>query len=183
MHSDHILDFPTFVINIDERGVKHKINVYGPKGTKEKLLDLLHILYEDWFDEYIDRYFNFMDMEDGYEFKVNDYKFKTVKVKHLGIESFGFITNCGLGISGDTALCEGVEDIIKKSKIIVTDCSFMEGNDYHMGLDDIEYLRAKYPKKVMILTHFRDNTRDILKRRNRENVLIVDDGYSFRMGE
>lgn len=183
LHSDHILDLPTFVINVDERGIEHKINIYGPEGCKEKLLELLNILYGDWFDEFVDNHFNFINIKDGFDFKIDDYNFRTREVKHPGILSYGFIVSNGLGISGDTSLCENVEDIIKSSKIIITDCSFTKGNDYHMGIDDIKYLGNKYPNKKMILTHFRDETCEELKEKRIDNVLVVKDGYRFKLGD
>lgn len=122
LHTDHILDFPTFIVNIGELGSKHMVNVYAPKETKTKLLDY-------------------------------------------------------------TALCNGVNDIIKNSKVIVTDCSFIKGNDYHMVIDDIQKLIQDYPNKELILPHFRDKTKDRLKEMNLKNILLIEDGYSFKIEE
>ncbi|MDE6141258.1 MAG: MBL fold metallo-hydrolase [Bacilli bacterium] len=181
LHSDHILDFPTFIVNVDELGLSHKINVYAPKDAKRKILDLLNILYGDWFDKFIDSYFNFIEIFDNFNFRIDDYEFKVKEVKHLGIVSYGFIINNGLGISGDTAMCDGVREIIKHSKVIVTDCSFVKGNDYHMGIDDIKILIDDYPNRNLVLTHFRDQTRDILMKQDLKDVLIVDDGYNLEV--
>ena len=30
LHSDHILDFPTFIVNIEVLEIKHKIDIYAP---------------------------------------------------------------------------------------------------------------------------------------------------------
>lgn len=181
LHSDHILDLPTFIVNVDEAGLNHKIKVYSPKNTKEKLLELLHILYGDWFDNFIDAYFDFVDISANFVFKIDRYEFRTKEVKHLGIESYGFIVNNGFGISGDTALCDGVREIVDKSRVVVIDCSFTKGNDYHMGIDDIEKLVFDYPNRKYILTHFRDETRDLLREKNKQNILIVDDGFEIDM--
>ena len=181
LHSDHILDFPTFIVNVDELGLSHKINVYAPKDTKRKILDLLNILYGYWFDKFIDSYFNFIEIFDNFYFRIDDYEFKVKEVKHPGIVSYGFIINNGLGISGDTAMCDGVREIIKHSKVIVTDCSFVKGNDYHMGIDDIKILIDDYPNRNLVLTHFRDQTRDILMKQDLKDVLIVDDGYNLEV--
>ncbi len=183
LHTDHILDFPTFIVNIDELGAKRVINIYAPRDTKIKLLELLHILYGDWFDEYIENYCKFIDIDDDYVFNIKGNEFKTKEVKHPGIKSYGFIVDNGFSISGDTSLCEGVRDIIKDAKVIVTDCSFIKGNDYHMGIDDIQKLICDYPDKTFILTHFRDETKNKLKDMNLKNILVVDDGYSFKVEE
>ena len=44
LHSDHILDFPTFIVNIEVLGIKHKIDIYAPKTTKEKLLTFIRLM-------------------------------------------------------------------------------------------------------------------------------------------
>lgn len=183
LHSDHILDLPTFIVNVDEAGLKHKINVYSPKNTKEKVLEFLHVLYGDWFDDFIDNYFVFNDIDDESVFKIGNYEFRTKEVKHPGIKSYGFIVNNVFGISGDTSLCDGVKEIIDKSQVIVTDCSFIKGNDYHMGIDDIEKLINIYPNRKFVLTHFRDKTREILKSKKILDVVVTEDGYSFIVGE
>ena len=47
-----------------------------------------------------------------------------LKVNHEGIEAYGFIINDKLGLTGDSSLCDGVQEIFSNSKIIVADCFF-----------------------------------------------------------
>lgn len=181
LHMDHILDLPTFIVNIAERGVKNKINFYCPQGTKEKMIELLHILYENWFDGYIEEYFNFITINKGFNFKVDNLEFATIDVRHTGIESYGFIVNHALGITGDPSLCENIHNIFRQSNKVITDCSFITGNEYHMGIDNIKILKEKYPDKQMFLTHFREETKKELLNHPIANVLVVEDGYSFEI--
>ena len=49
-----------------------------------------------------------------------------------------------------------------------------------MGIDNIKYLVEKYEKQI-ITTHLRDTTREKLKNDKINNVLVVEDGYTFEI--
>lgn len=51
----------------------------------------------------------------------------------------------------------------------------IKGNKYHMGIDDIETIRKTYKNK-MIAIHLRDDTREELKKKCLEDVIIKEDG-------
>lgn len=179
LHSDHILDFPTFIVNIGILGINHEINIYSPKGTKDKFLTLLNLMYGDYFNSFVNKYLNFIDLIDNKTFIVNKHIFKTKEVIHTGIESYGFIVDSKLGITGDTSLCEGVKEIFSESETIVCDCSLINGNIYHMGIDNIIELLKNRKEKMVILTHFRDLTKEFVQNMNLDNAFVVEDGYKF----
>lgn len=181
LHADHILDFPVFIINIAERKIKHKINIFSPEGTKEKFLDLLTLMYGNYFDEFIHRYINFVNIYDNQLIGINGYVIEVKEVIHTGIESYGFIINSQLGITGDASLCEGVKEIFEKSSTLICDCSFIEGNIYHMGINDIKTLLKLNSNKKILLTHFRDETRKKIQKLNLDSIVVCWDGYSFRL--
>lgn len=179
LHSDHILDFPTFIVNIEELGFNHKLNIYSPRGTKNKLLALLNLMYGDYFNEFVNKYLSFIDLFDNQSFIVDKHIFETKKVIHTGIESYGFIVDSKLGITGDSSLCDGVEKIFSESKMIICDCSFIKGNEYHMGIDNVLELLEKYKERKVILMHFRDKTKEYVQTLKLDNGFIVEDGYKF----
>lgn len=182
LHSDHILDFPTLIVNIEVLGINHKINIYSPKGTRDKFLDLLNVTYGDYFNDFANKYLNFIDIIDNKSFIVNKHMLKTKKVIHAGIESsYGFIVDNKLGITGDASLCDGVKEIFKESEISVCDCSLINGNMYHMGIDNVIELLKNNKGKTAILTHFRDKTKEVVKNMNLDDVSIVEDGYKFML--
>lgn len=181
LHSDHILDFPTFIVNIEVLGLNHKINIYSPKGAKEKLLSLVKLMYGNYFDNFIHKYLNFIEIFDEFEFKIENHIIKVKEVIHTGIEAYGFIIDSKLGISGDSSLCDNIKYILGNCNIMICDCSQENGDIYHMGIDDIKEIISQHKSLKIIPTHFRDNTKKILKRLNLNNVYIVEDGYEFEV--
>lgn len=181
LHSDHILDFPTFIVNIEVLGIKNKIDIYSPRGTKEKLLILTRLMYEDYFDEFINKYLNFIEIYDNFEIKNKHHNIKVKEVFHKGIEAYGFIIDSKLGITGDSSLCDSIVYISNNSSIIICDCSQKIGDEYHMGIDNIKKLLGQNKNLQIIPTHYRDSTKEQLIKMNLENILIVDDGYKFEM--
>ncbi len=181
LHSDHILDFPTYIVNVETLELNHKVSIYCPSGTKEKFLSILAILYGDYFDDFISEYFNFIDISNNKLFIINNYQIKVKQVLHTGIESYGFLINSRLGVTGDSALCDSINQIYNESKVLICDCSLITGDKYHMGIDDIKRLLKIDNKKKIILTHFRDSTKNYVKKMDLSNVLIVEDGYSFSL--
>ena len=86
--------------------------------------------------------------------------------------------NENLGITGDTSLCEGVEYIMQNSKIIIADCSRINGDISHMGIDNLKYLTEKY-KKQIFTTHVKDETREELIKLEISNISVEDDGFKI----
>lgn len=179
LHADHILDFALLVANIEVLKDKHTVYIFGPKGTKEKIKNLLNAVYDDYYDSFMDQYFCFIDIYDHKKIEIRNYKVNVIEVVHPGIESYGFVIDDTLGITGDSALCKGIEKICRGSHTIICDCSLIEGDIYHMGIDDIQNLSMLYKEREFVLTHYRDITRDALSHLSLNHVVICDDGYTF----
>ena len=182
LHSDHILDFPLFVVNLKVIGINHKINIYSPKGTKEKLNKLLISMYEDHLDMFINTYFNFIDIKDNDIIEIDNKKVEVKRVVHEGInEAYGYIIDSKIGITGDSSYCDNVVYIFNNSEVFICDLSCIKGDIYHMGIDDIQKIRKMDKSKTIIPIHYRDKTREKLKNINIENLLVVEDGYEFNI--
>lgn len=112
---------------------------------------------------------------------INGYKIQSILVSH-GEErpAYGYVINDDIGLTGDSGICSGVEEIVRNSKITIADTSLFEGDSCHMGIDNIKYLVEKYEKQI-ITTHLRDTTREKLKNDKINNVLVVEDGYTFEI--
>lgn len=142
---------------------------------------LTRLMYEDYFDEFINKYLNFIEIYDNFEIKNKHHNIKVKEVFHKGIEAYGFVIDSKLGITGDSSLCDSIMYISNNSSIMICDCSQKIGDEYHMGIDDVKKLLGQNKNLQIIPTHYRDSTKEQLTKMDLENILIVDDGYKFEM--
>lgn len=184
LHGDHTADLPFFYKYIYHREQSSGVVIIGPKGIKNKITQLFEAYnFED--KKIIEKKKNikYIEMSDKNIIlqDIEQYKIEAVQVKH-GRETlaFGYIINDVLGITGDTAICEGVKKVIENSKITIADSTLTIGDSSHMGIDNIECLSKIY-KKQIIPIHLLDATREELREKNIENVLLVEDGYKFEI--
>ena len=177
LHVDHYADLPALILNLEVEENLEPIYIVGPKELKENLIKLCHIYYQDFFDKFIKEKIKFIEIlpETKAIDVLNDYDIKVYQVNHCNIESYGYIINQKLGITGDTCLCKEVLNIFENSEIVITDISMIKGTKYHMGIDDIETIRKTYKNKI-IATHLRDDTREELKKKCLKDVIIKEDG-------
>lgn len=182
LHADHYFDLPfIFAYNKVVESQK-KLYIVGPKRTKEIVMSVTHLAFSIYFDEYIEEHVEFIEVEGNSNIEILEgYNIKSEKVEHGNAETYGYIINDRLGITGDSKRCEGIENIIKKSQKIIIDVSMIKSISVHMGIDDINILVEKYPEKQFIATHMRDITRQELKKSNIQRLIIPEDGYEFEL--
>ena len=180
LHADHYADLPALILNLEVEENLKPIYIVGPKGLKENLIGLCHIYYQDFFDKFFEEKIKFMEiLPETKSIEIfNDYDIMVQKVNHYNIESYGYIINNKIGITGDSCLCDEVLNIFKNSEIVITDISLIEGSKYHMGIDNIETIRKTYKNKI-IATHLRDDTREELKKKCLKDVIIKEDGVEM----
>ena len=180
LHADHYADLPALILNLEVEENLKPIYIAGPKELKENLIELCHIYYQDFFDKFFEEKIKFIEIlpETKVIDVLNDYDIKIQKVNHCNIESYGYIINNKLGITGDTCLCKEVLNIFENSEIVITDISMIEGTNYHMGINEIETIRKTYKNKI-IATHLRDDTREELKKKCLKDVIIKEDGVEI----
>lgn len=182
LHMDHFLDFATLLCNVATYDHKQPITIYGPKATEDLFSKL--IAFHD-FDNDLSNFFNqyckIQIIGDGDKWQIGDDAFKAYSVEHGGIEAYAIGINGILAYTGDSALCDNVKQIAKEYQYVICDCSLMEGNYKHLGIDQIDALADEYPTTTFIPTHFRDEVRDHLRTHNPHNFLIPDDGSTFKV--
>lgn len=182
LHSDHILDFAPLIVNLNVLSFKHKIKIIGPVNLKSKLTNFLELMYGNYYDELINNYLEFIEIiDDKYEISIADFNIKLIKLDHYDIEAFGFIVNNKLGLTGDSSMCDGINYIFNNCKVMIADCSVINGDIYHLGFDNIERLLKSNKNKLIVATHLRDDTRDNLISKKIENFRIVEDGYLMKI--
>lgn len=182
MHGDHTADIPFFLKYIfNYLKTKKNIKIVGPLGIKNKIIELFNAYnFED--EKEIEQFFNieFIEILEN-EIEIDNYFIKSYLVLH-GEEkpALGYVIDNKLGLTGDSGLCNNIEEIFKKSQMIISDSSLDIGDSCHLGINDLDYLTKKYNKKVLC-THLRDETRNIITRGNFENIIVKEDFYEIEI--
>lgn len=185
MHGDHTADLPFLFKHIyGYMKYNNEITVIGPSGIKNQIVKLFEVYrFEDRKEIEEKMKVKYIELKSRNQLlkDVNNYDIQAILVSH-GKEkpAYGYIINGKLGLTGDTGICEGVEEIVTKSEITIADSSLRTGDESHMGIDNIKSLTKKYGRKI-VSTHLRDKTREELKRSNLENVIVEEDGYIFEL--
>lgn len=178
LHGDHTADIPFFLkLLFNSIRINDKITIVGPVGTRKKLIEISNA-YNFENEERFDSRFNleFKEILND-EIVVNNYKIKSYEVIH-GTEKtcLAYLINDKLGITGDSSLCDSIEELFSEAEVVVSDTSVIDGDLNHLGIDNIKYLIDKYNIKI-IPTHLRSTTRERLIEENIENFKVVDDFY------
>lgn len=182
MHGDHTADIPFFLKYIfNYLKTKKNIKIVGPLGIKNKIIELFNAYnFED--EKEIEQFFNieFIEILEN-EIEIDNYFIKSYLVLH-GEEkpALGYVIDNKLGLTGDSGLCNNIEEIFKKSQMIISDSSLDIGDSCHLGINDLDYLTKKYNKKVLC-THLRDETRNIITKGNFENIIVKEDFYEIEI--
>ena len=182
MHGDHTADIPFFLKYIfNYLKIKKNIKIVGPLGIKNKIIKLFNAYnFED--EKEIEQFFNieFIEILEN-EIEIDNYFIKSYLVLH-GEEkpALGYVIDSKLGLTGDSGLCNNIEEIFKKSQMIISDSSLDIGDSCHLGINDLDYLTKKYNKKVLC-THLRDETRNIITKGNFENIIVKEDFYEIEI--
>ena len=184
MHGDHTADVPFFLIHIfNYMREDNEITIIGPKGIENKIIQIFDAYkFGDKKEIEATMKIKYIEMEqDDKIVEIQNYKIQATLVSH-GDEkpAYGYVINDTLSYTGDTGMCNGVEKLVKNSKVTIADTSSIEGDYIHMGINNIKYLTEKYNKKI-IATHLRDTTREQLNKEKNKNILVVEDGYQFNI--
>lgn len=182
-HADHIFDLP-FIILEKSQMTNKKMNIVGPKDIEKRTKDLFELAFPgEWKEKIEDNLeINFMEILSGEIKYIEDTTIEAVKVEHMLPDSQGYIIiidNQMCAFTGDTSKCDAVEYMLKKSPIIVSDCSVEIGKQTHMGIDNIKEYSEKYPNNTIILTHMKEATRLEAEKLENSNIIVPGDGYSI----
>lgn len=183
LHGDHFLDIPFFMLEKFFYKAEEETKIYCPVGTKLKIKQLFDLAFSgDYEKVYKNANVKFVEFEELEKENILNNIFVDSKlVDHGDIKpAYGFvmhIDNKILGFSGDSKLCNTIEEIVEESNLAVLDMSCVDNiNESHMRLSEIEELCQKYKDKTIIATHMHDYTREKAKDTNLENLIIPDDG-------
>ena len=180
LHLDHILDFPMLICNLAIGGHYHPIQIYGPAATRGMLQGLIKLLgFDDGLPNYVKQYCHFNTIKDGQKITATHHLIEIHQVEHDAKPAFGFNIDGALAFTGDSAICNSVKSLAANSQVLICDCSLLEGNQKHMGINDLDRLATLNPNLNIIPVHYRDETREVLRTANPHHFSIIDDGHIF----
>jgi len=186
-HGDHDWDMP-FLLREYNRGQKRTepLTLIAPLGAMDRYKTLYTLaLPEDNLDTiYENAKLNVIEISDKElrkPFIICDYKIYVYKMSHGGIAAYGFRiekdTN-SIAFTCDSIMCDNVLKVIQNAKIAFVDITNLEKSRIHMGIEDLEILKAKFPNCKVFPVHMTDNTLEELIKRGYE---VPQDGDVFNI--
>ncbi|MDO4378983.1 MAG: ribonuclease Z [Erysipelotrichia bacterium] len=187
LHADHFFDLPFIILLRSFRRVKEQLVIYGPKGLRKAIALLFEVGYadiEDW-EEHLNNGNTLIMEYTELDVAVNKYRIKSYEVNHGNFKpAYGFTVSDEqsiLGYSGDSGICLGVEEIVKKSDLAIMDCSFPQGVEAHMGVNDLERLLNQYDDKEIVATHMSSESRKLALSSNNERLIVLEDMFEIEI--
>jgi len=83
-HGDHVLGLPGLIQSLSSTGYSHKLEIYGPSGTKKRIEKIFEAFV---FDRRID--FVLREVKTGIFFENNEFQLEAYLLEH-GIETLGY---------------------------------------------------------------------------------------------
>ncbi len=184
-HGDHFFDLPFLILekSFIKTEKPQSLNIIGPKDIEIKTIELFETAFPNSWEKVSEIVkINFVEILPGETKYIEDTTIEAVKVEHILPEAQGYILtidNQRCGFTGDSSECEGIEYILSKTQILIADCANIIGGKTHMGIDNIKKYLEKYPEKVIIATHMKEDTRKEAEKIESENFIIPSDGYTI----
>ncbi len=144
-HFDHVSDIGVLTYALDFLRKKLPINLYIPNDGS----DVYNFIKAN-------KNFNVIDVCEGKIFKEGEFEFEFYKMEHP-VLCYGVTIKKGdkvLGYTGDSKLTKNVENIAKKSTVLIADGAFLEKdfnqNKPHMSAKQVAEIAKKYKVKTII---------------------------------
>ena len=186
-HGDHDWDMP-FLLREFIRGKKREkpLTLIAPAGVMDRYRTLFAMaLPEDDFSPiYENAKLEVIEISPEVTrepLEINWYSIKIFKVLHGATESYGVqIKKSGetVGFTCDSVMCDGVRGILDGADLAFVDVTMPAAGKVHMGLGDLEILKAEFDKCRIFPVHMMDQTREVLKEHGHE---IPNDGDEFEV--
>ena len=182
-HGDHFLDIPFLLSEIYIRGNK-KITLIGGVELKEKVYEATKLVFPNSYEKYLNGIeITYLNCEES--IIIDNINISSIRVNHGRMKNaYGYVFKDKeriITFSGDTCLCESVEEMSKISDYVIIDVTLEEGNEAHVGIDNLKYLANKYNDTIFITTHMRDDLREPIKNLNLKNVVVGYDGDILKL--
>ncbi len=179
-HADHTFHLPILLAG---RRLDHPasppITVVGPPGTATYVESLLRLGFGDRIATLVlaGDGIRFLEWSDGDAARLGGYEVEAVGVTHApDLTALAFrVERAGvsLGYSGDTAWCDGIRALARRSDYLLVECTGMDGPEAtHLCRDEVLQLMAEAPRTRFILTH-------LTRRAPVPGALVAADGVTL----
>ena len=183
-HGDHITGVPFLLLkSFYAHNRTKKLNIVGVKGLKEKLSHLMNVTYPGKPEKILDEDFlNVVEVEPFKTYETVEFSFQFYPVEHSeqvlphGVKLM-FNDNKVFTYTGDTNLCETIQEVIKEVDFMLTECSFNELDVVgHMNVDNILTLQNQNPHCRLFLCHSSEKIHLMNK-----SITLLEQGRSYTL--
>lgn len=191
-HGDHFFDLPFVLLSLfDKRKDNNSKKLYIicnkiQETEIKKIIELSNFRNFDMFLSTLNIEIVGLDKENN-TYNISDkYVIQSIPVEHsegaLGYVLKDKINNKEVGFTGDSKLCDGVEEIVSKSDVAFCDMSDIIGDEKsHMGINNIKYLLSKNLNKKIVTTHMREDTKEEVLKLSISNLIVGKDGLEINI--
>lgn len=183
-HSDHFFDLhviATRLMRESERlGLTEKVKIYCQKGTLDKLVELNTVIFggKDELDKnQLQKHAEFIEVGDGDEFEIENYKVKVFAMDHGTVYSQGYTftdkNGVVVGFTADTKDCENLQKMLSVSNVAFVDVASMIPANSHLDVKRYMELEKEYKNCKMYAIHTADDTFEFCKN---NGINALDDG-------
>lgn len=161
MHADHFMGLPFLLLHWhyrDPPGVP--VEIFLPVGGEETLLKAVELSYPGLLKKVdLERIWAIHEVSPGEVFRAAcGSRVEVFEMDHAGIPARGYlieIEGCRVGVTGDTDLCRGLEEITAGAEVLITELSSWEADiPSHLSKAKLERLFKGVPSPSRIFfTH------------------------------
>lgn len=176
-HGDHYGGLPYFLVDAATFRRKKPLNIYSPPGCREKILQLLPLLYPG--TEVLKKLdVQFTAYQSQQEIRTADFTLTAYPVVHtdaalphgLRID----IAGKRISFSGDTEWTDNLIFLSEKADLFICECNFYELRVHrHLNYQILKEKTAALSCRKILLTHF-DN--EMLKNLHHVDLPLAEDG-------
>lgn len=175
IHGDHYFDIPFLLLNKVKSG--KEIFIYTSRWCMPKIKRLVKYAFPgEFYPIMLAKNIHFVT--NSKEVEIDGMKFNRFKVRH-GVmrHTFGYTVNYKdkqVTFTGDSMLNDTIREKAKASDYMICDCTLVEGNSKHMGVDNIKELLNN--KNVTIIpSHMSPKAKKEIQKVKESNLLIKED--------
>lgn len=154
-HSDHFADIH-LVLEVIFKKTKNNITIIAPKNCKEKIINIFKLFEVGYLQKDLEERVTFIDSENNKIIKLDGYKIKCFKMLHRDLDAYGFTIENGdkvIGFTGDSAMCNNVRKIIKKSHSVFIDSANLAVDNKHLCVGEVNELSKEFPECTFYPIH------------------------------
>jgi len=182
MHGDHIFDLP--FLFLDRVNEDKELTVFINKRWYKNIKKLVKLAFpRQYYNIFYNSKIKFVTNEK--EYQIDDLIFSSFEVCHGNMKpSFGYVVKDKETIvtfTGDSGLCDSIREKLSNTNLLISDCTLREGNNKHIGVDNIKNLIKEYPNVKFITSHMSINAKKELLKLKEDNLIIKEDLEEFEV--